>query len=90
MQHYDFLLLITFTINFSVLNVTGDATTLTEGDYLGPVPIEPIAQTDYYLILSCLVILFSLVYTVAHFKANIIAAYHRLTNLFHFEHPHLD
>lgn len=72
------------------MNATGDADNLLEIDFQGPVPIEAVPQTDYYLILSGLVILFSIGYAVKQYQDSITAAYHRLTNLFHYDHPHLD
>ena len=87
---YAMLIPFTYYAYFSALNVTGDITNLTSEDYSGPVPVEPIPQTDYYLILSCVVILFSICYAAMQCKASIIAVYHRLTNIFHYDHPHLD
>lgn len=59
-------------------------------DYEGVLPSIPENQFDYYLLFSWLVILVALAHLYKLSSAYINGFYHRLWNLFHNDHPHLD
>lgn len=61
-----------------------------EEDYEGPVPTHPVTQTDNCLILSWCVIVYALGHGCYKYSRPMIGIYRHLTNLFNYEHNHLD